>query len=115
MFKTGDLGRHFRKALRTYYVRRDHFCHLLTTELGDTVEFSKPDGGMAVWATFDPAVDMETLAERASQRGLFLSNGLTHNPPGQMLNGTRLGFASSTETELERSVAVLKTVLRSVQ
>lgn len=115
LFKTGDLGRHFRKALRTYHARRDHFCYLLTTELGDAVQFTKPDGGLAVWATFDPAIDMEMLMERAGRRGLHLSNGLTHNSPGQMLNGTRLGFASSTEAELERSVAVLKTVLRSVQ
>ena len=111
LFKTGDLRRHFRKALRTYHARRDHFCHLLTTELPDAVQFSKPDGGLAVWATFNPAIDMEKLADRASQNGLHFSNGLMHNPPGQVMNSTRLGFASSTVTELERSVAVLKKLL----
>ena len=114
LFRTGDLRRHFRKALRTYHARRDHFCHLLTTELRDTVKFTKPDGGLAVWTTFDPAIDMEKLGDRASQNGLYFSNGLTHNPPGQVMNSTRLGFASSTETELERSVAVLKKVLLSI-
>lgn len=114
LFKTGGLRRHFRKALRTYHARRDHFCDLLTTELHDAVQFSKPDGGLAVWATFDPAIDMEKLVDRASQVGLYLANGLTHNPPGQALNGTRLGFASSTEDELERSVAVLKKAILSV-
>ncbi|WP_461053563.1 aminotransferase-like domain-containing protein [Spirosoma arcticum] len=111
LFKTGDLRRHFRKALRTYHARRDHFCHLLTTELHDTVQFTKPDGGLAVWATIDPAIDMEKLTDRASQNGLYFSNGLIHNPPGQVMNSTRLGFASSTEAELERSVAVLKKLL----
>ena len=115
LFKTGDLRRHFRKALRAYHARRDYFCDLLATELPDAIQFSKPDGGLAVWATVDPAIDMERLAERASQSGVYLSNGLTHNPPGQTLNGTRLGFASSTETELERSVAVLKRVILSTQ
>ena len=111
LFKTGDLKRHFRKALRTYHARRDHFCHLLTTELPDVVQFNKPDGGLAVWATFDPAIDMEQLADRAAQNGLYVANGLIHNPPGQVMNGTRLGFASSTEAELERCVAVLKKVI----
>lgn len=111
LFKTGDLRRHFRKALRTYHARRDHFCHLLTTELPNAVQFSKPDGGLAVWATFDPSIDLEKTAERAGREGLLLSNGLIHNPPGQVLNATRLGFASSTEAELERSVAVLKKVI----
>jgi GntR family transcriptional regulator / MocR family aminotransferase len=84
---------------------------LLTNELADVVQFAKPDGGLAIWATFDPAIDMEKLAERAARAGLFLSNGLTHNPPGQRLNGTRLGFASGTEAELEQAVAVLKRVI----
>lgn len=111
LFKTGDLRRHFRKALRTYHARRDHFCHLLTTELPNAVQFTKPDGGLAVWATFDRSINPEKMAERAGREGLFLSNGLIHNPPGQVLNGTRLGFASSKEAELERSVAILKKVI----
>ncbi|GAB3711432.1 PLP-dependent aminotransferase family protein [Spirosoma flavus] len=111
LFKTGELKRHFRKALRTYQSRRDCFCDLLTHELGNEVEFTKPDGGLAVWARFGQDVDMQSLAIRAEQKGLFFSNGLSHNPPGQRLNGTRFGFASSTEAELERSVAVLKKLL----
>jgi GntR family transcriptional regulator/MocR family aminotransferase len=111
LLKTGDLKRHFRKALRTYHVRRDRFCELLTSELATIVQFTKPDGGMAVWARFDPAIDLDALATRAAQQGLFLSSGVFHNPPGQQLNGTRLGFASSTEEELERSVMVLRKVL----
>lgn len=111
LIKTGDLKRHFRKSLRTYHARRDHFCDLLTTELSDTVTFTKPDGGMAVWTLFDQRVDMELLAQRAGREGLFLASGVRHNPPDQRLNGTRLGFASSTEEELERSVAILKKLI----
>ena len=112
LIKTGDLNRHFRKALRTYTARRDHFCDLLATELSDVMRFNKPDGGMAVWANFDPAIDMDSLAQCAGRAGLFLSSGVAHNPPGQRLNGTRLGFASSTEDELEKSVSILKKVCR---
>ncbi|UHG89843.1 PLP-dependent aminotransferase family protein [Spirosoma oryzicola] len=112
LFKSRDMKRHFRKSLRTYHDRRDRFCDLLATELGDAVQFTKPDGGMAVWTRFDPSIDIEALATQAGQQGLYLSNGLAHNPPGQQLNGTRLGFASSTEEELERSVTILKKIIR---
>ena len=108
LFKTGDLQRHFRKALRTYHARRDYLCTLLTAELPDIVQFTKPDGGMAVWTTFDTTIDMEKLTERAGKAGLFLASGVAHNPPNQRLNSTRLGFASSTENELEQAVSVLK-------
>ncbi|GAB3506444.1 PLP-dependent aminotransferase family protein [Spirosoma knui] len=112
LFKTGDLKRHFRKALRTYHHRRDHFCALLSNELSDSVQFEKPDGGMAVWAVFDPAIDLEQVAEDAGRAGLFLSSGVSHNPPSRRINGTRLGFASSTEDELEQAVAVLRKLIR---
>lgn len=111
LFKTGDLKRHFRKSLRTYHTRRDYFCDLLATELAQSVQFTKPDGGMAVWAIFNPSIDMERLASRAGREGLYLANGLSHNPPGYKLNGTRLGFASSTEEELRQSVLLLKKLL----
>lgn len=111
LFRTGDLKRHFRKALRTYLARRNRFCQLMASELSGVVQFQKPDGGMAVWAQFDPAIDLEKVAERAQRSGLYVSAGTSHNPPGRRLNGTRLGFASSTEDELERAVAVLKQAL----
>ncbi|GAB3543499.1 aminotransferase-like domain-containing protein [Spirosoma fluminis] len=113
LFKTGELKRHFRKALRTYHNRRDQFCALLSQELPDAVRFEKPDGGMAVWAVFDSTIDLERLAEDAGRAGLFLSSGVSHNPPGRrQLNGTRLGFASSNEAELEQAVAVLGKLIR---
>ena len=111
LFRTGQIKRHFRKALRTYQARRDRFCELLTTKLSDVLTFTKPDGGMAVWTLFDPAIDLERLAQRAGREGLYLSGGVGYNPPGERLNGTRLGFASSTEDELERSVTLLKKLL----
>ena len=105
------MKRHFRKTLRTYHARRDHFCSLLTSELPEAIQFNKPDGGLAVWARFDPKLNMEAMVQRAAQKGLIVANGLFHNPPGQQLNGTRLGFASSSEDELEQSVAVLRRVI----
>ncbi|GAB3886714.1 aminotransferase-like domain-containing protein [Spirosoma agri] len=111
LFKNGELKRHFRKSLRTYHARRDRICELLTTELRDAIHYDKPDGGMAVWARFDPAIDLGVLANQAVQEGLSFSNGLLHNPPGQRLNSTRLGFASSTEDELERSISIMKKLI----
>lgn len=111
LFHTGEMKRHFRKSLRAYHARRDYVCELLASELSDVVQFQKPDGGMAVWATFDSAIDLNALAERAARAGLYLSSGLSHNPPEKSMNSTRLGFASSTEEELEQAVGVLKRVL----
>jgi GntR family transcriptional regulator / MocR family aminotransferase len=107
LFETGELRRHFRKALRTYLSRRDHLCDLLTTHLPDQVRFTKPDGGMAIWATFSPEIDLSALSTRAKQAGLYLPARAL----GATTNSLRMGFASSTEAEHTQAVAVLKQCL----
>ncbi|WP_138991745.1 PLP-dependent aminotransferase family protein [Larkinella sp. C7] len=114
LFRNGDMRRHLKKAHQTYLSRCNHFCSLLTSALPDHVQYDKPEGGLAVWAIFDPTIDLAQLAQKAKAEGLTFSDGLAHNPPGKALNSTRLGFASSTETELEQSVAILRKVVRGL-
>ncbi|AEI46730.1 aminotransferase-like domain-containing protein [Runella slithyformis] len=111
LLQNGVIQRHLRKSLRAYRERRDVFCELLKTELGNYLDFQVPNGGMAVWARFDKSIDMEKLSEKALKKDLFFSNGLQHNDSDNVLNATRLGFASSTPEELEQSVGILKKVI----
>lgn len=102
------IQRHIRKSLRQYRERRDAFCQLLKTQLGNYLDFQVPDGGMAVWATFEKGIDLEVLAQKALKKDLFFSNGKHHQ---SLLNATRLGFASSTVEELEQCVGILQEVI----
>lgn len=111
LLQTGVIQRHLRKSVRVYKQRRDLFCELLKTELSDHISFDIPDGGMAVWAHFDPAIDIPRLAERAAQRDLYFSNGKVAGYPAQFRNYIRLGFASSNAGELEESVKIIKDLI----
>ncbi|RRB06664.1 aminotransferase-like domain-containing protein [Larkinella rosea] len=112
LFRNGDMRRHLKKAHQTYANRCDHFCSLVKSELADVVQFNQPDGGLAVWATFDSQIDLAQLAKKAKTEGLLIADGIAHNPPHKFLNSTRLGFASSSETELEQSVSILRKLTR---
>ena len=105
LLQSGVIERHLRKSLKEYRRRRDVFAELLQNELSKYLKFQLPDGGMAIWALFDKSVDLERLAERCLKHDLFFSNGKHLHPT---LNGTRLGFASSSEEELVRCVEVMK-------
>ncbi|NIJ53997.1 MocR-like pyridoxine biosynthesis transcription factor PdxR [Dyadobacter arcticus] len=111
LLQTGVVQRHLRKSVRVYKQRRDVFCDLLKTQLGDKVEFEIPDGGMAVWARFDPSIDIEKLAARALQKDLYFSDGSLLKRPGEGKDSIRLGFASSDLSELEESVGIIKDLL----
>ncbi|MGB0524451.1 MAG: PLP-dependent aminotransferase family protein [Flammeovirgaceae bacterium] len=111
LFEDGEVRRHLRKAIHIYRERRDHLCQLLATSLRDGVQFSKPEGGLAIWTRFDPKINLPILAERAEKAGLYFGNGLSYNPPNQQLNATRLGFGSSNFEELERAVHILQSCI----
>lgn len=111
LLNEGTIQRYLRKTLTVYKERRDHFCGLLKNELGDIVRFEIPEGGMSVWTHFDKNISLEKMARQALAKGLFVSNGKTHQYPGYDVNGVRLGFASSSVDELERSIGVLKSIV----
>jgi GntR family transcriptional regulator / MocR family aminotransferase len=108
LFKDGTVKRHMKKAQKAYHKRRDVFCDLLKTELNNVVDFKKPNGGMAVWAKFDPSVFLLNLSEKVGKMGLKISNGAAFN-----INSIRLGFASTNEEEIERGIDILKKAIHN--
>jgi GntR family transcriptional regulator/MocR family aminotransferase len=71
-----------------------------------------PDGGMAVWTTFDPAIDLVALAQKSLQKDLYFSDNLWHKNAELQANATRLGFASSTPDELAQCIDILSGLLK---
>jgi GntR family transcriptional regulator / MocR family aminotransferase len=106
LFKDGTIKRHIKKSQKAYHKRRDLFCEMLKTELSDVVDFKKPNGGMAVWAKFDPSVFLPNLSEKAIKMGLKINSGAAYN-----INATRFGFASTNEIEIEQGIDILKKVI----
>jgi len=105
LFRDGEMQRHLKKAQKTYHLRRDLFCEMMKTELGNVVDFSKPTGGLAVWAKFEKTVSLPNLALNCRENGLWISDGLHY---GTKLNATRLGFASVNAEEIEQGMRILK-------
>ncbi len=104
----GEVHRHTRKVLRIYAQRRELLAQLLREELDGHLEFDLPDGGLAVWVRFTPAVDAARLIEAARRERLQLLPGSAFSLSGAAVQGARLGFASLDETELRRAVQRLR-------
>ena len=111
LLHNGIIQRHLRKSVRVYRERRDIFCKLLESELGNWLNFRLPEGGMAVWTTFDSAVDLVKLSHLAFAKGLCFADGHDYRSPLHQANATRLGFASSTPEELGQCIEILKQLL----
>ncbi|MEL6923469.1 MAG: PLP-dependent aminotransferase family protein [Bacteroidota bacterium] len=109
----GTIRRYLKKALKTYRGRRDYFCEQLHQRFAGQIQFEKPAGGMAIWARFDPGIDLVRLSPKLKQQGVFLSNGLHYNPDNQQLNATRMGFARMNQGEMKQALEVLERTLIS--
>jgi GntR family transcriptional regulator / MocR family aminotransferase len=106
LYKNGTIQSYIKKIVKVYHHRRDHFCQLLKTELGDAVSFKIPDGGMAVWTKFND-VNMTEIVQEAATKGVMILDGSVYNT-AQSQNATRLGFAALNEAEQERAITILK-------
>lgn len=112
LFRDGEMRRHLKKAQKIYHRRRDLFCDSLKSELGEFLEFSKPTGGLAVWARFDRKYPLPEIAQKCRENGLWISDGKHYSPE---LNATRLGFAAVNEEEIEKGMRIMKQVFHRAQ
>ena len=108
---TGVLKSHARKVLRIYAERRECLAAALRQELGDAVAFSLPPGGLALWVSFAPHIDLPALATAGLKHGVGLTPGQAFAVNGDKIQGARLGFGSMNESELQEAVRRLKRAL----
>jgi len=108
LLREGIIRRHLKKALKEYRSRRDLFCQLLTEKLLDHVEFSQPEGGLAVWVKFRAAIPILSLRPIAMKNGLLISKTVFQDQVGTTINAIRMGFASLRAEEMEEALDHLK-------
>jgi GntR family transcriptional regulator/MocR family aminotransferase len=111
LFNDGEMERHFRKSLKIYKQRRNLFCQVLKSDFKDEIAFGTPEGGLAVWATFDQQIDLVKMAEAASKKGLHIDNGIFYKNESFSTNGLRMGFASLEENEMMEALGILKKII----
>jgi GntR family transcriptional regulator/MocR family aminotransferase len=108
LFKAGDMQKHLKRSVKLYHQRRNILCELLEQELKDVVNFSKPQGGLALWTKFKKEYPLPAISARAAGNGLMISDGRMYDIDGHHFNALRIGFASMNEKELEEAVSLLK-------
>ncbi|MCI0922746.1 MocR-like pyridoxine biosynthesis transcription factor PdxR [Sphingobacterium rhinopitheci] len=113
LVEDGTFNRYIRKSIVQYAKRRDICCEYLNMKLNNFVDFEVPNGGLAIWVKFLPEINLNTLSKKCLKENLFISNGQSHKYDNFNANAIRLGFASSNEIKIKRSIEILKTVIEN--
>jgi 2-aminoadipate transaminase len=109
----GHLERHLPAIIDLYRPRLAAMLAALERHMPPGFRWSKPEGGMFVWARGPSGMDMERVyPEAIAQHVAFVPGTCFYPHPGQGLETMRLNFSMSDEATLERGVAILAGVLR---
>ncbi|HEX4354809.1 MAG TPA: PLP-dependent aminotransferase family protein [Polyangiales bacterium] len=108
LIEDGELARHTRRTRRVYQARRDRCATLLEQHFGAALQFQRPNGGMALWARVDRAVDTERWVELAEREGVLIQGGRQFRLDESETPYVRLGYAALDERELAEAVRRLK-------
>ena len=110
LMREGLIRRHLRKALKTYRERRNYFCHLLQSELGDDLDFRIPEGGLAVWTTLKNH-DLAQFQTHCKHKRIGIPDGSGYFSKPFEKNALRIGFASMNQKEAEQLIHSIKKAL----
>jgi GntR family transcriptional regulator/MocR family aminotransferase len=112
LIRDGSFARHVHNMNRIYAGRCGLFCMVVRDQLNGYVSFCAPQGGMALWITFDQRFDLGDVIRRCAGRGLQLLGTSYKNEKGRHHNSLRVGFASLSEEEMLKGVDILRGVLK---
>jgi len=118
LFEDGELLRHMRRARRLYESRRDALAEALRRQLGDALEFRVPEGGLALWARVEEAVDLGAWTRAGEAEGVRFIDARRFDFHQRDASTLRLGYGFHDEAELCEAVrrmarALKHTLLRS--
>lgn len=105
---TVDFDEHLKK-LREIYC---HKCRLmldgLTAELPDFVTFTRPQGGLFIWATLPDRFDMNAFCKGAVQRKVAVVPGNAFSTDENAVSHSfRLNYSTPTDEQIEKGVKIL--------
>lgn len=98
-----------------YRERRDALCEALAAAFGETLQLTRPDGGMFVWARFADGTDTTRLLPVARDAGMIFVPGEAFYDAAPDRATLRLSFATATPAQLAEAVSRLASAHRALR
>jgi 2-aminoadipate transaminase len=96
-----------------YRRRRDTMLAALETHLAGALTWTRPSGGMFIFATLPEGCDAGALLQKVMERGVVFVPGAGFHPDGRGRNTFRLNFVSAREEQIRSGIEILAGVVRS--
>jgi len=107
-----DVHAHIARLCQHYKVKLEAMLSALERYMPEEAEWTKPEGGLFVWAKLPETVDTTKMLERALAYKVAYVPGQPFFADGSGQNTMRLSFALATIDEIEEGVKRLGTVIK---
>ncbi len=101
---SGDYDRYLRSLRPALRVNAERMSAYVSRHFPDCTRISKPRGGSVLWLELAPAVDAETLFDRAIEAGISIAPGPVFSASRRYRHSIRLSFGHPWLDEIERGL-----------
>nr|WP_319540767.1 PLP-dependent aminotransferase family protein [uncultured Methanospirillum sp.] len=103
---------HIARISAAYESQCDCMLSAIQSEFPEGVSYTRPDGGMFIWATLPKGYSSMELFDRAIKKDVAILPGLPFYTDGGGFDTVRLNFSNSTPERIEEGISRLGQVLR---
>lgn len=100
------------KSIELYRKLKDAMINALEAYFPEGSTWSKPDGGMFLWATVDPSIDTTKMLPEAISSGVVYVSGNAFSPARKQKSSMRLNYTFSDEHKIDVGIQKLSGLLK---
>jgi 2-aminoadipate transaminase len=109
----GFLATHLPNIINLYQPKQEAMLAALDSYFPDPFDWSRPEGGMFIWAEGPPGLNMETLYWKAVEKKVaFVPGKYFYSSPGEGIETMRLNFTMADEETIDRAIKTLAEVIK---
>lgn len=108
----GYLEQHLPKIISIYRPKQETMLHALEKYFPSSFRWSKPEGGMFIWAEGPKGLDMETIFWKSVQKEVvFIPGKFFFTLKGEGLETMRLNYTMIEKETIDRAIKILSEVI----
>jgi len=107
-----DLDEHILNIRKVYKRQRDLMVSMIEQHFPEEIEYTKPEGGMFLWATLPENLSSLNLFKLAMEENVAFVPGRAFYVDGGGDNTLRLNFSNSDEEKIEEGIKRLAKVIK---
>jgi 2-aminoadipate transaminase len=109
----GHLEQQLPKITSLYRPKQEAMLNALEKYFPDSFRWSKPEGGMFLWAEGPEGLDMETIYWKSiKKKAAFVPGKFFYTRKGEGIETMRLNYTMTSEDAIDKAVKVLSEVIK---